>query len=145
MGVQPLSPCQSCMLQNQRHSSGNRYLWYIFWHFEKKQIQKYLKFVKREHFSGATSPKKWSHGKPASIKSTFITRMKKLVIFWTFYYWEPYWKLVCGWDHFLGGVAPKMCSHFMSFKYFLIWFFAKCQKIYFSIGFPVVWQCFRAS
>ena len=41
---------------------------------------------------------------------------------------------------FLGGVAPKMCSHFTNFKYFLIWFFAKCQKLNLSKGFPSEWR-----
>ena len=57
-GVESLCPCQSCTNQNQRHSSGNWYPRYIFWYFAKNQIKKYLKFVKREHFSGATSPQK---------------------------------------------------------------------------------------
>ena len=30
---------------------------------------------------------------------------------------------------FLGDVAPKMCSRFTNFLYFLFWVFAKCQKI----------------
>ena len=36
-----------------------------------------------------------------------------------------------------------MCSHFMSFEYFLIWFFAKCQKLSYSKLFPVDWHYFR--
>ena len=68
------------------------------------------------------------------------------LIFLTFTTENPIEKWSVVGPTFRGDVAPKMCAHFMTFKYFSIrFFFAKCQKLYFSMGFPVVWQWFRDS
>ena len=79
--------------------------------------------------SARRPPKKWSQHKPIDFVSTFITRMKKLVIFWTFYYWEPYWKLVCGWDHFLGRGRAEDVFAFHEFWIFFDSVFCKMPEM----------------
>ena len=86
--------------------------------------------MKCEHIFGATSPKKVVPRQTGINEEYFYTADEKndyILNIFTIENPTENWFVVG--ITFWGEVAPKMSSHFTSFEYFFIRFFAKCQKL----------------
>ena len=111
----------------------------------KKTNKKYLKFMKCEHISARRRPKSGPTPNRDQLRVFYNADEKTGYILIFFNYYRKVHStaiLTSRGTTFLGDVAPKMCSHFTNFKYFLIWVFSKCQKMYRGYRFPLEWRWF---